>query len=88
LNNAARHSGATEVKFRIVADEKDIRITIHDNGKGFGEVTGTASADGLRNMRQRMEEIGGEFHLESTPGDGTRISLLYFLKRNHRISLP
>jgi signal transduction histidine kinase len=30
-----------------------------------------------------MEEIGGEFHLESKPGKGTRITLLYSLNHNH-----
>jgi signal transduction histidine kinase/ligand-binding sensor domain-containing protein len=88
LNNIARHSRASEVRFQIAADEQHIEITIEDNGKGFAEPADKASADGLRNMRQRMEEIEGEFHLKSEPGRGTQISLFYSLKRNHRTSLP
>ena len=34
-----------------------------------------AGADGLRNMRQRMAEIGGECRIESRPGAGTRVLL-------------
>jgi signal transduction histidine kinase/ligand-binding sensor domain-containing protein len=83
LNNIVRHSAASEVRFQIVADEKHIGITIQDHGKGFACAADRASADGLRNMRQRMEEIGGEFHLESKPGKGTRITLLYSLNHNH-----
>jgi len=88
LNNVVRHAQATEVRFEIVADAQHIHITIHDNGKGFAEPADKPSADGLRNMRQRMEEIDGEFFLESKPGGGTRISLLYSLQHNHRVSLP
>jgi signal transduction histidine kinase/ligand-binding sensor domain-containing protein len=88
LNNIARHSQASEVRFQIVADEKQIGITIQDNGKGFAFTGDKASADGMRNMRQRMEEIDGEFHIESKPGEGTRIALLYSLKHNHRALLP
>lgn len=87
LNNIVRHSQASEVRFQIVADEHRVGINIHDNGKGFSCASDTPFANGLRNMRQRMEEIEGEFHIESAPGSGTRISLLYCLKRNHRALL-
>jgi signal transduction histidine kinase/ligand-binding sensor domain-containing protein len=85
LNNVARHAGASEVRFEVTAMEGEIRITITDNGRGFTAPPDNASADGVRNMHQRMEEIGGAFELRSAPGDGTRVSFCYPLQSTGRI---
>lgn len=73
LNNVVRHSGATEVLLRIVADDRALQVAMEDNGKGFETGPSAKGADGLRNMRQRISEIGGRFQVESRPGSGTRI---------------
>jgi len=52
-----------------------LEITIEDNGRGFAAAPDDALADGLRNMRQRMVEIGGGFAVASRPGQGTIITL-------------
>jgi signal transduction histidine kinase len=65
------------VRLRITTTEGQLNISIEDTGQGFNPPPETASADGLRNMRQRMEEIGGEFQLESQPDAGTRVHFLY-----------
>jgi signal transduction histidine kinase len=77
LNNIARHSRASEVRLRVVATETQLNITIEDTGQGFERGPESASADGLRNMRQRMEEIGGEFLLDSRRAAGTRVQFMY-----------
>src|SRR6185369_15178781 len=77
LTNVVRHAHATEVLLRISATADSVSIAIEDNGTGFERHPNGAGADGLQNMRQRMEEIGGEFHVESMPGSGTRVSLTY-----------
>ena len=77
LNNVARHSHAREVRLSISTTEERLSIRIEDSGQGFDKQPDTASGDGLRNMRQRMEEIGGRFDVESIPGSGTRVSLTY-----------
>jgi signal transduction histidine kinase len=77
LNNVARHARATEVKLRVTTTDERIEIAIDDNGQGFAHAPDNARSDGLRNMRQRMEEIGGQLILESQPGSGTRIQFLY-----------
>jgi ligand-binding sensor domain-containing protein len=74
LNNVVRHSHAKEVRLRIRADATSVMVTIEDDGRGFDAAPDDSHADGLRNMRQRMEEIGGNFALESKAGTGTRIS--------------
>jgi signal transduction histidine kinase len=48
---------------------------IEDNGCGFDRAPEDALADGLRNMRQRMNEIGGQCQVESRAGRGTEITI-------------
>jgi signal transduction histidine kinase len=76
LNNIACHAHATEVWLRVMANEGRTEIEIKDNGRGFVDAP-NPRANGLRNMRQRMEEIGGTFAVESKPGEGTRILAVY-----------
>ena len=77
LNNIARHAKASEVRLNIVVSQNQITVTIEDNGCGFENAPDNASSDGLRNMRQRMEEISGDFCLESRLGAGTRVVFRY-----------
>jgi signal transduction histidine kinase len=76
LNNIACHAHATEVWLRVAATEGQIEIEIKDNGCGFVAAP-NPRANGLRNMRERMEEIGGRFSVDSKPGKGTKISAVY-----------
>ncbi|MDE3068487.1 MAG: hypothetical protein KGJ60_13205 [Verrucomicrobiota bacterium] len=75
LNNIVKHARATEVRLGVSATEESLEMTIEDNGRGFEREPEDALADGLRNMRQRMADIGGEFHFESHAGAGTKITL-------------
>jgi len=78
LNNIVRHAQAGEVHLHLTVTEKTMRIVIQDNGRGFDVTTnGAIHADGLRNMRQRMREIGGECLIESELQAGARVSLLF-----------
>jgi signal transduction histidine kinase len=77
LNNVARHARAGEVRVKISVTDQQVAFAIEDNGCGFERPPDNASCDGLRNMRQRMEEIGGSFQLDSKPNAGTRIVFRY-----------
>ena len=77
LNNITRHAHASEVYLRVAVSENQLAISIKDNGCGFESPPENASCDGLRNMRQRMGEIGGQFRVDSRSGAGTHIMLLY-----------
>jgi signal transduction histidine kinase len=79
LQNIVKHSRATEVWLRVSAGENTLRVIIEDNGRGFEKNGGDPWADGLRNMRERVTEIGGECQIESRVGTGTviRIELLW-----------
>ncbi len=77
VNNIVRHAHASEVYLRVTISENQLAVSIKDNGRGFEWPQDNAECDGLRNMRQRMEEIGGKFQLHSRPGNGTHIVVLY-----------
>ena len=73
LHNIVKHAQATKVELRLTDEDGCLTLTINDNGQGFdprGEFPGHL---GLRSMRERIEKIGGQFHLESVPGRGTSI---------------
>jgi signal transduction histidine kinase/ligand-binding sensor domain-containing protein len=73
LNNIVKHSRGTEVWLRTNVTPEALEVVVEDNGCGFDKTPGDALADGLRNMRQRMQDIGGECRIESEPGNGTKV---------------
>ncbi len=73
LNNAVKHAGATEIIVRIEFNEPRLSISITDNGHGF-DSTHAPQGNGLKNMQRRMESVGGNVSLQSTPGAGTTVS--------------
>ena len=75
LNNVVRHAHASEVCLRITVTTANLEILVADNGCGFERKPDDALADGLRNMRQRAEELNAEFQIESPPGAGTRVAV-------------
>jgi signal transduction histidine kinase len=86
LNNVVRHARASEANFQLTTTDEQLHIVLEDNGCGFERPSESVSADGLRNMRQRMEEIGGNFELDSLPGKGTKVSLSYpWPKKEHDV---
>lgn len=72
LTNVLRHSEATRVEIDLSSDDKNLTLSIRDNGKGFRD-TGRQSGIGLLNMRERSLSMGGQFQIISAPGDGSTI---------------
>jgi signal transduction histidine kinase/ligand-binding sensor domain-containing protein len=75
LNNVVRHSGANEVWLRTTVTEQTLELMIQDNGRSFDTAAVNGSGNGLRNMRQRMDELGGKFRVGGKSGVGTEILL-------------
>jgi signal transduction histidine kinase len=75
LNNVSKHARATEVRIGLASTGSQLIITIADNGSGFDPDRVAESGNGLGNMRQRLERIGGKLTLKSQPGVGTEIKL-------------
>ena len=63
-HNAIRHSGATEILVDIrVADQ--VAVTIRDNGVWRDGTDHTTGGNGLKNMGERLEAVGGSFRVET-----------------------
>jgi signal transduction histidine kinase/ligand-binding sensor domain-containing protein len=73
FNNIARHSGATEVQLQLACDDSVLRICIQDDGKGMPEGSNGVAGNGIRNMRERIERLGGTLKIVSSPGRGTKL---------------
>ena len=71
LTNVARHARARSVAVTIAVAE-DVRLGVTDDGAGF-DPTLTPPGEGLRNMRERARQVGGEVEIDSAPGRGTVI---------------
>ncbi len=71
LNNIVRHSGASEVRLVIAVVERELAISIHDNGRGLPEAGVGPGSDGLAGMRDRLRQLGG--HCELVSGEGTTV---------------
>lgn len=70
VSNIIRHARASEVRVAASLDGDRLSLLIHDNGRGF-DMAGSADAgNGLRNIRKRLEEIGGSIAMTSD-GHGT-----------------
>jgi ligand-binding sensor domain-containing protein/signal transduction histidine kinase len=75
LHNIMKHARASEVWLRAAASSDGLVITVEDNGCGFDRPPDNSWSDGLRNMSQRISDIGGECSIESHPGAGTKVIL-------------
>ena len=74
LHNIVKHSGATQVAIRILIDEA-LHIEISDNGVGIEKGKATQFGNGLKNMKRRMETIGGSYEISSEEGTLTILRL-------------
>jgi signal transduction histidine kinase/ligand-binding sensor domain-containing protein len=73
LNNAVKHSGATEIGLTARLDGSFLNLSVSDNGRGFSCSQENDLSDGLRNMKQRVTDLGGECVIESNPQTGTNV---------------
>ena len=80
VNNVARHAGARHLQIVFDFGDHQIEIRVEDDGIGFPLKRVSVSPDslcglGLLSMHERMSAVGGEFFLDSAPGQGTVILL-------------
>jgi PAS domain S-box-containing protein len=80
LTNVARHASAESVVVEVVCDDQSLRVQVTDDGCGFDVATilRTGPAEGhfgLLGLQERATLLGGQAHVESRPGQGTRITV-------------
>jgi len=72
LHNILKHARATEVAISVRRLEDRFEFRIQDNGAGFDPAR-IRPGNGLRNLRKRTAEIGGQVEITSRPGTGTSV---------------
>jgi signal transduction histidine kinase len=82
LSNVARHAAARLVSVRLVWQASRLVLTLHDDGRGFvvpahfHDLTAQGHF-GLVGMGERVNLIGGDWTVESTPGQGTTVRVAW-----------
>jgi signal transduction histidine kinase len=76
LNNIRKHAAASRVEVGLVSGDGGLSLTIRDDGAGFAAAEKIresihSAGLGLGSMRERIEATGGNFILQSLPGEGT-----------------
>ncbi len=86
LTNVVRHARATRATLTIDVAEDAVKIRIEDDGQGMPVVNGdgTTKAAVTRpwTILQRTQRLSGDLHVDTAPGEGTRISVSIPLRRN------
>lgn len=77
LTNVARYAGVKTVIVRLWVDHERAGVQVKDQGAGFNPAVKLAAraSTGVAGMKERAELLGGEFTLESQPGQGTRLTV-------------
>jgi PAS domain S-box-containing protein len=78
LTNVRKHAGPTRARLELRRVGPNLRLEVQDWGRGFDPEASRGGAGlgeriGLRGMRERIGLLGGQWSIESRPGEGTRI---------------
>ncbi|MEM0518669.1 sensor histidine kinase [Aequorivita flava] len=74
INNSVKHGNCTEISFKINSRPGMLQLSLADNGKGFNSNT-TTRGNGLTNMKERAEALGGTLKIKSETNGGTKLTL-------------
>lgn len=80
VTNVVKHSHSTQAEVRMKREDGTIEIIIHDNGKGFDSAilsakSGARSGFGFSSMAERVKLLGATMRIETSAGNGTKISI-------------
>lgn len=78
VNNAIKYSGCAALQVSFSKEENVLSMMVQDDGKGFDTVI-KQSGNGLRNMRERALAVHGTIAIDSAPGKGSIIKLLFMI---------
>jgi signal transduction histidine kinase len=82
LRNLKKHSGASEGLVDLGVSGDKLTLAVQDRGHGFDPAElRTKEGLGIRSMEERARVLGGEFKIQSAPGQGTRVKVWVPLAR-------
>jgi signal transduction histidine kinase/ligand-binding sensor domain-containing protein len=84
IRNAVLHAQARQIEVALRFEPAEVRLDVIDDGRGFTPEPAREDVHyGIVGMRERVEQSGGTFQLESSPGRGTRVIARVPLKVKH-----
>jgi signal transduction histidine kinase len=75
VNNAVKHSHASNFNLKLDFCDGKFLLSLSDNGTGFSSEQKSKFGNGLTNMKKRIEDIGGIISIESSASTGTMIQI-------------
>ncbi len=75
VNNVVKHAQASEAHVRLQLEDSRFVLAVQDNGRGLGNLEGARLRNGLKNMRKRLTDAGGEFAIGPAADGGTLVTL-------------
>ncbi len=86
VTNISKYAGARCVWIDLAARDRQVEVSVRDDGVGFDTAKPSRSAFGLVGMRFRVEAEGGRLSVQSAPGQGTQV--LVTLPESASASMP
>lgn len=74
LINSLRHAQASLIDIRVMSDAQTIRVTVADNGVGLPSDWSQPGHYGLRGLKDRVDQLNGEFSVGAAQGGGVRLT--------------
>jgi signal transduction histidine kinase len=75
LQNIQKYAQASSATVRLRTDGDQLSVEVADDGRGF-DVSTTIRGNGLTNMEDRLDALGGTLHIVSSPGGGTTLRVI------------
>jgi signal transduction histidine kinase len=78
VTNAVHHAQPREIRVNVKFETDNVRMQVQDDGRGFDveEILAMPGVHfGIIGMRERIEDVGGRFEINSSPGKGTQLSM-------------
>ena len=69
ITNAVKHAGARDILVVLDEDDREVRVTISDDGRGGADPAGS----GLSGLARRVLALDGRFEVTDAEGGGTRV---------------
>lgn len=80
INNALKHSAADQINVQVIIETDRMNLVVQDNGKGFDPaLIDKTKTTGLSSIYSRVESLGGQIDLMSSPGQGTEVQINFKL---------